>query len=355
MVRGAPTFLLSRKFLRLGNLILIGIVLSFTIGFCVFKFSEDSTCHMNVYVGNSHTENDKSVVGALNIHVWRGFCGSRLPKLQQSLFFPHYPDERLMTFINWFQIEDNTEYYGQQVFGFVRPSASGLYRLAIASDDESELWLSPSEDPNKKQLIARVFKQGASAWTKMNESNKYPDQMAEQLRLLGGSRYYIEVVHKQGVGSGFVQVYWKSFKDADFKLISSDYLSSFTDNVLVTARKDVLHSVFSGRYLHDVELKSKITSRQYLNFYSLPLVPEDNYLPSCDYKTSFVLNGTVEGNEGREMVHKSMSSVFPGDDTSMGDADRLPESTSPNQAADRGVVLAVVDKLISSLRLKTTK
>ena len=152
-----------------------------------------------------------------------------------------------------------------------------------------------------------------------------------------------------------MQVYWKSFKDADFKLISSEYLSSFTDNVFVTARKDVLHSVFSGRYLHDVELKSKITSRQYLNFYSLPLVPEDNYLPSCDYKTSFVLNGTVEGNEGREMVHKSMSSVFPADDTCMGDADRRPESTSPNQAADRGAVQAIVDKLISSLRLKTTK
>ena len=80
----------------------------------------------------------------------------------------------------------------------------------------------------------------------MNESNKYPDQISEQLRLLEGSRYYIEVVRKQGVGSGFVQVYWKSFQDADFKLISSDYLSSYTDNVLVTARKDVLHSVFSG-------------------------------------------------------------------------------------------------------------
>ena len=197
MVRGAPTFLLSRRFLRLGNLILIGIVLSFTIGFSVFKFSEDSTCDINVYVGNNHTENDKSVVGALNIHVWRGFCGSRLPKLQQSLFFPHYPDERLMTFINWFQIEDNTEYYGQQIFGFVRPPESGLYRFAIASDDESELWLSPSEDPNVKQLIARVFKQGASAWTKMNESKKYPDQMSEHLRLLGGSRYYIEVVHSK--------------------------------------------------------------------------------------------------------------------------------------------------------------
>ena len=360
MVRAARRFLVSRIRLRFRKFVLIGIqvVLSFSIGFYVSKFSEESTSHSDD-VGNNHTENDKlptkSVVGALNIHVWRGLCGSRLSNLRQSLFFPRYPDERLMKFVNDFQIEDNTVDYGQQIFGFVRPPESGLYRFAIASDDESELWLSQNEDPNEKRLIARVFKQGTNAWTKMNQSNKYPDQMSEQLRLLEGSRYYIEVVHKQGVGSGFVQVYWKSFKDAAFKLISSDYLSSYTDNVLVTARKDVLHSVFSGRYLQEVELKSKITSRQYLNFYSLPLVPKDNYLPSCDYKTSFVLNGTDNGNQGREMVHKSMSSVFPADDTSMGDADRRPESTLPNEAADRGVVQAVVDKLISSLRLKTSK
>ena len=252
------------------------------------------------------------------IHVWRGLCGSRLSNLRQSLLFPEYPDERLMKFINWFQIQDNTVDYGQQIFGFVRPPGSGLHRFAIASDDESELWLSPSEGPNKKQLIARVFEQGTNAWTTMNESNKYPNQMSEHLRLLEGSRYYIEVVHKQGVGSGFVQVYWKSLKDADFKLISSNYLSSYPDNVLVTARKDVLHRVFSGRFLSDVELKSKTTSRQYLHFYSLPLVPKDNCLPSCDYKTSFVLNGTVKGNKGRRMVHDSMSSVFQADDTSMG-------------------------------------
>ena len=333
-------------------------MLSFSIGFYVSKFSEDATCHSD-HVENNHTDNEKlptkSVVGALNIHVWRGLCGSRLSNLRQSLFFPRYPDERLMKFIYWFQIQDNTVDYGQQIFGFVRPPGKGLYRFAIASDDESELWLSPSEDPNKKRLIARVFKQGKSAWTTMNELNKYPDQISEQLRLLEGNRYYIEVVHKQGVGSGFVQVYWKSVKDADFKRIRAYYLSSYPENILVTASKDVFHSVFSGHYLHDVELKSEITSRQYLHFYSLPLASNDNYLPSCDYKTSFVVNGTVKGNEGREMVHKSMSSVFPADDTSMGEADRRPESTFPNQAADRGAIQAVVDKLISSLRLKTSK
>ncbi|XP_078376519.1 beta-1,4-N-acetylgalactosaminyltransferase 3-like [Oculina patagonica] len=261
-----------------------------------------------------------------------------------------------MKFINGFQIEDNTVDYGRQIFGFVRPPDSGLYRFAIASDDESELWLSRSEDPNEKELIARVFKQGASAWTRMNELNKFSDQMSEHLKLREGSKYYIEVVHKQGVGNGFVQVFWKSFKDTDFQLISSDYLSSYTDNTVnVSTRRFVLHSVFSGRYRQNAELKSKTTSRQSLQFYFLPLIPKDDYLPWCDYKTSFVLNSTVKANQGRRMVHKSMSSVFPADDTNMGAADQRPESTWPNQAAERATIQAVVDKIVTSLRMKTSK
>ena len=350
------SFRLKWKFLRVKKIILLGIL--FSIGFCVFKCFEQSAPR-NVYVGNNSIENDrmplKSIVGALNIHIWRGLCGSRLSNLRQSLFFPQYPDERLIKFVNKFQIEDNTVDYGQQIFGFVRPPESGLYRFAISSDDESELWLSRSEDPSEKQLIARVFKQAASAWTKMNESNKYSDQISENLMLLEGSRYYIEVIHKQGVGSGFVQVFWKNFKDADFQLISLDYLCSQTDNTFVSARKDILHNLLPGRYRHDFELKSKTTSRQYLDFYSLPLIPKDNYLPVCDYKTSFVLNGTVTGNQGRRMVHKSMSSVFPADDTNMGAPNGRAESTWPNKVADRDTIQAVVDKIITSLRMRTSK
>ena len=352
----ARSLLLPRKFQRVGKFILLGVVLSFSIGFCVFKYFERSVCtSQNVHGRNVNTENvslpSKYVEGALNIRIWRGLCGSQLTNLRQSLFFPRYPDERSLKFINEFHIDDNAIHYGQQIVGFVRPAYSGFFRFAIASDDESELWLSRSGDPNEKHLIARVLKQGQTAWTQINKRNKYPDQISEDLKLRKDNKYYIEVLHKQGVGNGFVQVFWKSFTDADFKMISSNYLASYIDKVIFSSRKDVLHNVFSGRYLYDMQLKLKRTTRQYLQFYSLPVIPEDNYLPSCDYKTSFVLNGSVKGDQGRTMVNNSISSVFPADDTSMGAA----ENSCPNQAADRDTIQAVVNKIITSLWLNTSK
>ncbi|KAJ7370414.1 B4galnt3p [Desmophyllum pertusum] len=161
------SFIRSRKFQRVGKVFIV-ILLSFVICYYIFNVSTQSPSD------KIHDNNDtlwvaantvidkwpasKPAVGALNVHIWRGLCGSNIPNLRQSLFFPHYPDESSKKFITEFQIEDNSVDYGQQIFGFVHtPDSSGSYRFAIASDDESELWLSPSEDPNEKQLIARVF------------------------------------------------------------------------------------------------------------------------------------------------------------------------------------------------------
>ena len=67
MVRADRRFLLSHKCLRFRKFILIGIqvVLSFSIVFYVFKFSEESTSHDD-QVGKKLPT--KSVVSALNIH-----------------------------------------------------------------------------------------------------------------------------------------------------------------------------------------------------------------------------------------------------------------------------------------------
>ena len=55
-------------------------------------------------------------------------------------------------------IEDNTEDYGQRIFGFIHPPRNDSCLFGIATDDSSELWLSSSEDPRDKQRIARAFK-----------------------------------------------------------------------------------------------------------------------------------------------------------------------------------------------------
>ncbi len=296
MAAAIQRFLRSRKLQRLGKIFFQVALLGCSICPYVLNVSKKQAGgkmevgNYSLTVAEFHVNNTlpvQPIKSELNIYIWRGLCGSDILNLRKSLFFPHYPDENLKSLITEFYFEDNSIDYGQLIFGFVHPPSSSSYRFAIASDDTSELWLSSSEDPNDKKLVARVFTEGKTARTKVNQLHKYPDQISKHVKLRKSDKYYFEVLHKQGVGRGFVQVYWKSFQDKDFKLISSEYLSPYSDDILVTSKnKDVLHRVLSGRHRHELEQKSKRISKEYLRFYSLPLIPKDSYLPSCDYKSS---------------------------------------------------------------------
>ena len=278
------------------------------------------------------------LISAVNIHIWRELCGFDIPNLRQHPFYPRYPNEKLRHPITEFHIEDGSLDYGQVIFGFLHSPNTMSYRFAIVSDDTSDLWLSSSEDPSQKQLIARVFTEGETAWVLRNQLDKYPDQISEDMYLLKGSKYYFEVLHKQGIGDGFVQVFWKSFQEKEFKLISSEYLSLYSDDISIAEKKDVFHSVLSERYHEKLEQKSKRISKEYLDFFSLPLIPKDSYLTSCEYKSSLVY-GVTE------------SLVYPEDDTVM----CVNEDGSPNRVADGDSVRVVVDKVVTALRLKTSK
>ena len=298
------------------------------------------------------TSTTEPALSALDVYIWRRVCGAHISKLRKSLFFPRYPDENFRSLIAKFQFEDHGIDYGQIIFGFVHPPNTMPYRFAIVSDDESELWLSSSEDPNQKQLIARVFKEGVVAWARLNQLHKYPDQISKDIKLQKGRKYYLEVLHKQGTGDGFVQVFWKSSQDKVFQLIGSEHLSPYSDeSVLTTTNKDIVHSVLSDHYHVELELKSKTISKNYLKFYSLPLIPKDSYLPFCDYQSSFVLSRRVNRYEGSNYVSASL--VYPEDNTTMGW--RGDYHIFPNRVASRDIIQTVVNKITTSLRLKTSK
>ena len=354
-----------RKLQRLGKfLLLLTVLLACFIWRYVLKLPQkqmpindkmERMVNNNVTIADhaaNATSSTKPAFSALDVYIWQGVCGPDISSLRKSLFFPRYPDETFRSHITKFYIEDHAVDYGQLIFGFVHPPITMPYRFAIVSDDGSELWLSSSEDPSQKQLIARVFNEGVAAWAKLNQFHKYPDQISKEIRLRKGNKYYIEVLHKQGIGDGFVQVFWKTLQDKDFKLISSEYLSPYSDeNEVTTKNKDVLHRVLSDRYHVELELKSKRISKDYLKFYSLPLIPKDNYLPSCDYQSSFVLSRTVYRYEGINYVSASL--VYPEDNTTMGWLADYPNF--PNQIAGRDIIQTVVNNIITSLGLKTSK
>ena len=96
--------------------------------------------------------------------------------------------------------------YGQRLSGFLVPGVTGSFVFFIASDDQSELWLSPDDNAANKQLIASV-----SDFTGSREWGKFPDtqnNLAAPVQLTAGRSYYIEALMKQGGGGDNLAVGW---------------------------------------------------------------------------------------------------------------------------------------------------
>ncbi len=93
--------------------------------------------------------------------------------------------------------------YGARIRGYLCAPESGEYFFRIASDDNSELWLSTDENPGNKQRIAHV-----RGYTAPRQWNKYMEQLSDGIMLQAGNRYYIEVLHKEGGGNDDVAVAW---------------------------------------------------------------------------------------------------------------------------------------------------
>ena len=284
---------------------------------------------------------------ALNVHIWRGLCGLNVSFLYNSPLFPRYPDEKLT--ISEFQTEDKDTDFGELIFGFIHPSKTGLYRFGIASDDTSELWLSPGEDPTEKRLIARVYSATESAWTEKGDLKKYSEQISSEINLVVGGKYYIEAIVKQSAGIGFIQVYWASPPDSEFQIISSEYLSLFSYDPVVVAKKDVLHKIYRATGVS--KKRDNTFDRQYLAFYSLPRLPKGHFLPPCVYKSSFVLKDKIAQYNGIRVIYES--NVYPGDDTEMSTPDKV--WSWRNRVADKELIHSIVQKIVASLQLSTSK
>jgi len=92
------------------------------------------------------------------------------------------------------------------------------YFFRIASDDNSELWLSTDDNPANAQLIAEV-----PGWTPPDEYGWYPSQRSGPIVLDPSKKYYIEALHKEGWGGDHLTVQW-SGPGFDWQTIEGQFL-----------------------------------------------------------------------------------------------------------------------------------
>jgi hypothetical protein len=170
-------------------------------------------------------------VGTILREYWTGIPGQSVSDLTGNSNYPDNPSGSSEPTL----FEAPTEWsndYGTRMLGFLYPPVSGDYTFWISSDDASELWLSTDDNPNNKALIA--FE---TNWSHPREWQTGAEQSAP-IALVGGQRYYIEALHKEGTGGDNLAVTWSLNYGQP---IDGQYLSPWTGNWVATdVQQDML-------------------------------------------------------------------------------------------------------------------
>jgi hypothetical protein len=159
-------------------------------------------------------------LGTVVLEIWDNIAGGSLNDLTGDSRYPAQPDStQAITELAWDPDADN---YGGRIYGWLYPPQTGDYTLWVASDNDSELWLSTNDDPENVELIASV-----SGWTGANEWDKYATQMSEPVSLTAGSKYYVMAIWVEGTGGDHCRVAWQGPGFEKRTIIAGDYLSPY--------------------------------------------------------------------------------------------------------------------------------
>jgi hypothetical protein len=139
-------------------------------------------------------------------------------------FYPDWPNirEEITSFEGPVDWADN---YGTRIHGFLTPAETGSYTFWIASDDNSELWLSSDANPANQQKIA-----GVPGLTDSRQWDKYSEQRSGAITLTAGHAYYIKALHKEGTVKDNIAVAWQG-PGITQQIILGAYLSPYDTNI----------------------------------------------------------------------------------------------------------------------------
>ena len=97
-------------------------------------------------------------------------------------------------------ITDYGDNYGERVRGYLVAPATGNYYFWIAGSDSAELWVSNDGEPVNK--VRRAWVNPTNGGTASRQWTVQAGQKSGWLALVAGQKYYLEVLHKAGTGTG---------------------------------------------------------------------------------------------------------------------------------------------------------
>lgn len=155
---------------------------------------------------------------------------------------------------------------GDRIRGYITAPTTGSYTFWIAGDDAAELWLSTDATPAKAVKIASFV-----SWTNFRQWNKYGSQQSAAITLTAGTKYYIQVLHKQGAGDGSLSVQWQMPGGAYETPIPANRLTPYVTAPVVPT--GLLHEQWtnvSGNDVSEIPLATTANSTTNLSALELP-------------------------------------------------------------------------------------
>jgi len=161
------------------------------------------------------------VLGRILYERWKDIPGTDVTALTGHASFSGKPGTTLS--LTLFEgPRDAADEFGARIRGYVHPPATGPYTFWIASDDDSELWLSPGEEPARKVKIAYQ-----TAAAPLRDWNRHATQKSAPVVLAKGRRYYIEALQKEGKVNDHIAVGWQLPDGTQERPIPGPRLSPF--------------------------------------------------------------------------------------------------------------------------------
>ena len=136
------------------------------------------------------------------LETWFNVKGGRVSDLTESTAFKKSPPQARL--LPEFAFDTYGNDYGSRLSTIITAPETGEYTFWIASDDSSELWLAPDENPDHARKIASV-----SGYVAPKRWNAKTSQKSEAIQLKKGQRCYLMALYKEHGGADHLAVAWQ--------------------------------------------------------------------------------------------------------------------------------------------------
>ncbi|RTZ62940.1 MAG: hypothetical protein DSZ35_12200, partial [Verrucomicrobia bacterium] len=195
--------------------------------------------------------------GSILIREFHDIGGGSVADLTGNAKYPNSPDlETTAPYFEWPQsgdinvnpagnVRDN---YGLQAVGYIYPPQTANYTFYVATDDNSQVWLSTDSSPSNVVQIAKE-----TGWAPIRDYKASGDQVSAPIALEAGKPYYINVLMKEGGGGDNMALAWAigdaAAPAAGANPIEGQYLAPFDT------------TSYHQDYLDDLALKALLESQ----------------------------------------------------------------------------------------------